>query len=156
MWTLSLDTREKRAYVETPAHESNAVFSPDGKWVAYELTDPGREETQIFVRRFPATDEKHQISTAGGTEPVWGPNGDEIFFLTRIGEMALMSAEVVPGEVFQSRRPRRLFPVQTFPSSGLTRHYALSRDGKRFLMAVRQQMATVPLTVVVNWLSQVK
>lgn len=46
-----------------------------------------------------------------------------------------MSTEVTLGEVFQSRPPRRLFPVQTIPSSGLTRHYALSKDGKRFLFA---------------------
>jgi Tol biopolymer transport system component len=156
VWTLSVDTREKRAYVETPAHESNADFSPDGKWVAYEVTDPGRAETQIFVRRFPPTDEKHQISTAGGVQPLWAPDGKEIFFLTASGEPALMSAEVVPSEVFQSRRPRRLFPVHTVPSSGLTRHYAVSRDGTRFLVAVRQQTAPVPLTVVVNWLSQTK
>jgi hypothetical protein len=35
--------------------------------------------------------------------------------------------------------------------------YAVSRDGKRFLVNARQQQATAtPLTVVVNWLSAVK
>ena len=151
IWTWAADTGERRPYVETSAHESNAVFSPDGKWVAYELTDVGREATQIFVRRFPPTDEKHQISTAGGVQPVWGPSGDEIFFMTLTGQMVLMRAEVTLGEVFQSRPPRPLFAVQTMPSGALTRHYAVGRDGRRFLVAVRQQTPPAPLTVVVNW-----
>ena len=156
VWTLSPDTRERRPYVETPAHESNAAFSPDGKWVAYEVTEGGREGAQIFVRRFPPTDEKHRISTTGGVQPLWGPAGDKVFFLKPTGEMALMSAEVTLGEVFHSRPPRRLFAVQTMPSGGLTRHYAAGRDGKRFLFAVRQQLPSVPLTVVVNWLAGLK
>ena len=151
IWTLLADTRERRPYVETPAHESNAVFSPDGKWVAYELSDVGREGTQIFVRRFPPTDEKHQISTGGGVQPLWGPSGNEIFFTTPTGQMVLMRAEVTLGEVFQSRPPRPLFTVQTMPSGGLTRHYAVSSDGQRFLFAVRQPAPSPPLTVVVNW-----
>ena len=156
IWTLSADAAERRPYVETPAHESNAVFSPDGKWVAYELTDLGRDATQIFVRRFPATDEKHQISTSGGTQPVWGPAGNELFFMTATGQMSLMRAEVTLGEVFQSRPPRPLFTVQTMPSGGLARHYAVSRDGRRFLVAVRQPAPQVPLTVVANWRPQAR
>jgi len=156
VWTLSPDRREKRPYVETPAHESNATFSPDGKWVAYEVAEVGSEGTQIFVRRFPLTDEKHQISLTGGVQPLWGPDGREVFFLKPTGEMALMSTDVTLGEVFQSRPPRRLFSVQTFPSSGLTRHYAISKDGKRFLVAVRQPLPSAPLTVLVNWLSSLK
>jgi Tol biopolymer transport system component len=156
LWTLTADRRERRPYVETPAHESNAAFSPDGKWVAYEVTDTGPEGPQIFVRRFPATDEKHQVSTGGGVQPLWGPDGREIFFLAPTGEMSLMSAEVTLGDVFESRPPRRLFPVQTMPSGGLTRQYAVGRDGKRFLVAVRQQLPSAPLTVVVNWSSDLK
>ena len=57
------------------------------------------------------------------------------------------------GEVFQSR-PRRLFPVQTMPSGGLARHYEVGRDGKRFVFALRQQLPSVPLTIVVNWLER--
>ena len=156
IWTLSAATGERRPYVETPAHESNAVFSPDGKWVAYELTDLGRDATQIFVRRFPPTDEKHQISTSGGAQPVWGPGGNEIFFMVTSGQTALMRAEVALGDVFQSRPPRALFNVQTMSSGGLSRHYAVSRDGQRFLVAVRQPTPPVPLTVVVNWRPEAK
>ena len=70
------------------------------------------------------------------------------------GEMALMSAEITLGAVFQSRRPRRLFPVQTTPTAILGRQYAVSRDGQRFLVAVRQPTPSVPLSV--NWLSTTK
>ena len=156
IWTVSLDSRETRPLVETTAQESNAVFSPDGKWVAYEVTDLGREGTQVFVRRFPPTDERHQVSATGGIQPVWGPGGNELFFLTPTGEMTLMRVEITPGQAFHAGAPRPMFPVRTMASGGLARLYAVGRDGERFLVAVRQPIAPVPLNVVVNWATSVK
>ena len=54
----------------TDFNERNAEISPDGRWLAYQSNASGQYE--IFVRPFPNVDEGQvQISTDGGTEPLW-------------------------------------------------------------------------------------
>jgi serine/threonine-protein kinase len=57
----------------TPANEGVPVFSPDGRWVAYQSDDSGRSE--IYVQPFPPTGAKEQISSAGGLTPRWSRTG---------------------------------------------------------------------------------
>ena len=60
-------------FLKTPFRETNAAFSPDGQWVAYQSNESGRPE--IYVRRFDppgamaTTAPQSQISTAGGIMP---------------------------------------------------------------------------------------
>ena len=73
----------------------SAAFSPDGRWFAYsssaendrKLMSPDRG---VFVQPFPATGGKWQVSTDGGTEPVWNRNGHELFY--RSGTKMMASA----------------------------------------------------------------
>ena len=64
--------------LQTPAHESDAALSPDGRWLAYTSDESGRDE--IYVQPFPAMDGKWQVSRNGGTWPIWAPDGGELFF----------------------------------------------------------------------------
>jgi eukaryotic-like serine/threonine-protein kinase len=152
--TISVKDRKLRPYLQSPVQENNATFSPDGKWVAYELWEGGRP--QVFVRRFPATDEKHQVSVDGGAVPRWSRNGKELFFLTTAGDLAMTAVDVEPGTEFNAGPPHRLFPIRIAGATGVPRQYGVSRDAKRFLFVVPQQTQVVPLTVVVNWVSQPK
>jgi serine/threonine-protein kinase len=73
---------------KTPSTERNGEISPDGRWIAYESDESGQFE--IYVRPFPKIDTgRWQISTAGGTRPVWAKNGQELFYMAPLG--ALMS-----------------------------------------------------------------
>ena len=79
IWTVRLDdTSEPTPFLETAADEGQPAFSPDGKWIAYQSNNSGRFE--IYVRPFPAADRRITVSTDGGSEPVWSPDGRELFY----------------------------------------------------------------------------
>jgi Tol biopolymer transport system component len=59
-------------------NETHPSLSPNGQWLAYVSDEPGREE--VFVCQFPGLENITQISTNGGMEPLWAPNGKEIFY----------------------------------------------------------------------------
>lgn len=99
------------------------------------------------------------MSRDGGRNPVWRRDGKELFFLSP--DSRVMAAAIDTTRQFEAGIPQPLFgnaspvTVSTFFSNGV--QYAVSKDGKRFLVnTVRQQPSTTPLTVVVNWLSAVQ
>ncbi|MGH7689779.1 MAG: protein kinase domain-containing protein, partial [Gemmatimonadaceae bacterium] len=95
-----------RAIVATPAEELLPQISPDGRWMAYSSDVSGRRE--IYVRAFPdAAGTPYQVSTMGGTNPSWNPNGKELFFFDSGNNM--VSVPVIPGPAFQVGQPRVLF-----------------------------------------------
>ena len=71
-----------RPYLRTPFNEFFAKFSPELEphWVAYQSDETGR--TEIYVQSFPEPGAKVKISTAGGINPAWGPDGREIFYVS--------------------------------------------------------------------------
>jgi Tol biopolymer transport system component len=83
--------RTPSVFLETPFRESQGVFSPDGRWVAYQSDESGRGE--IYVRPFPpgatstAARGQWQVSTEGGINPVWRPDGKEVYYLNPAGAM---------------------------------------------------------------------
>jgi serine/threonine-protein kinase len=78
---LRLDgTRAVTPLVQTPFNERNGEVSPDGRWLAYDANDSGRFE--VYVRPFPdVTKGVSQVSTDGGSRPLWARNGRELFSL---------------------------------------------------------------------------
>ena len=84
-------------------NELNAEVSPDGRWLAYESNETGRNE--IYVRPFPNVDAgKRQVSTNGGTQPLWARNGQELFY-----ESGCVDARAGgDGSTFEAGAPRKL------------------------------------------------
>ncbi len=66
-----------------------ARLSRDGHWFAYISEETGRPE--VYVQPFPGPGGRYQVSSGGGVEPVWSPNGNELFY--RAGQ-ALISAKL--------------------------------------------------------------
>ena len=65
--------------LHSKANETNGEISTDGHWLAYESDESGRSE--IYVRPFPNVETKRiQVSTGGGTRPLWSPTGRELFY----------------------------------------------------------------------------
>ena len=62
---------------------TNASLSPDGRWLAY-VSERGNDDPQVFVRAYPGREEI-RISTEDGLNPTWGPDGDEVYFVTERG-----------------------------------------------------------------------
>ena len=128
-------------------------LSPDGRWFAYESNESGQPE--IYVQPFPPTGGKFQVSKNGGVRPVWRRDGKELFFLSP--DSKLMAAAIDTTAQFQADIPTPLFTVATAGASAGTRLYAVTKDGRRFLVNVIQEQSTAtPLTVVVNWPSAVQ
>ena len=156
IWALPLfGDRKPIPLVQTRYDETNAVFSPDGRWFAYQSNETGQAE--IYVQPFPSTGGTFQVSKNGGTQPSWRRDGKELYFLSR--DSQLMAAAVDTTHEFQAGTPAALFAVATLPNSGpaFGRQYAATKDGQRFLVNVVQEPSlAIPLTVVVNWLSAVQ
>jgi len=152
IWALPLfGDRKPFAVIETPSNGSSATFSPNGRWIAYQANENGRQ--QIRVQTFPPTTRPFQVSKSGGVQPTWRRDGKELFFISP--ESRMMAATVETEGQFESGVPVPLFRVATATpaAGGATRQYAVSKDGRRFLVnAIQQQHSATPLTVIVNWL----
>ena len=112
--------------------ESNGQISPDGKWVAYASDESGNWE--IYVTSFPSAAGKWQVSRGGGTEPRWGGDGKEIFYIGPRG--MLMAVPVNSASAFVTGTPAPLFQVygRAPISSTDVFTYDVAKDGKRFLV----------------------
>jgi Tol biopolymer transport system component len=138
--------------------EQQSALSPDSRWLAYNFADSGGND--IYVRPFPPGGERTgrwRVSASGGTEPRWRADGKELFFLASDGK--LMAVDVTASSsaaVFQSGIPHALFATQ-LAADPLGFNYDVSRDGKRFLLAVPPaQSAATPVTLVLNWEEMLK
>ena len=149
--------RQPRLILNQQYSESNAVLSPDGRWMAYQSDESGRSE--IYVRPFPDVNSaRFQVSTNGGTRPLWSRDGRELFYYLPPG--VIVAAPVQIGATFKAGAPRELFKG-TYLSPQTGRMYDVSPDGKRFLMikeARREGEAPPPpqLVVVQNWTEELK
>src|SRR5262249_32089311 len=81
LWALPMTgtDREPRAVATTTFDDVAGQFSPDGRWVAYETNESGRFE--VVVQSFPEPNGKRAVSINGGTQPRWGSDGREIYFI---------------------------------------------------------------------------
>ncbi len=131
---LPLDgTRRVTPLVQTPFTEQNGILSPDGRWLAYEANDSGRFE--VYVRPFPDVNTGlWQVSTGGGTRPLWAPNGQELFYASLTG--AIMRVGVERGTSWAATTPTLLIKegYLTVPAGNPGRSYDISSDGQRFLL----------------------
>ena len=118
-------------FLVTPAMEGGPRFSPDGNWLAYMSTESGRGE--IYVQQLGGARRKRQISTDGGVQPIWNPEGGELFY--RNGNR-MMAAPITTGKNFSVGQPRMLFDRQYWltPVQLTNPGYDVSPDGQRFLM----------------------
>ena len=125
------------------AGESAASFSPDGRYIAYTTTETGTEE--VMVETFPLGRGKWQVSSAGGSAPVWSKDGHKLYFV--IGQ-ALMETELNPAGVFSASVPRVLItgPYDFYRASA--RNYDLGPDG-RFALVKRPLDAKTQGEIVV-------
>lgn len=156
IWAIPMTgDRKPFPFVHTEFSESSGAFSPDGKWVAYQSDESGKNE--IYVRPFPGPGAKWQVSANGGRSPRWKNTGKEIYYQTG-GK--IMTAQVSgSGQSFTVGTVQEYFnPTEvggTHMGSGTFRD--ISPDGKLILLSVSKGMlATAPLTLVVNWVEEFK
>jgi serine/threonine-protein kinase len=155
IWVLRASDRKVQPFLQTRFNEGSPQFSPDGRWLAYFSDESGRRE--IYVQPYPGPGGKWQISTEGGTEPLWNRNGRELFY--RNGNK-MMAVEVTTQPIFSPGTPKVLFEgqYQLLPLIS-TPNYDVAPDGQRFLMlkpTEQEQAATTQINVVLNWFEELK
>ena len=135
----------RKSFLVRQFEDAQPSFSPDGSWIAYSSNQSGR--TEVHVKPFPAgPDPSVQVSTGGGVAPIWGPNGDELYY--RNGEQVLrVSVDYEPEPVFGT--PELVFDGTYDLTVGGDLHYSATPDRERFLMVVEESATT--LRVVLNW-----
>ncbi len=142
--------------VASPKFEERAAtLSPDGRFIAYQSDESGREE--IYVRPFPKTDEgRWQLSAGGGEEPLWSRGGREIFFRSPTGRM--MTVPVTSAPSFSSGAARELFAMTGYAKAPGNRAYDVTPDDQRFVMlrlvADTTARTSVQLVFVDNWFAE--
>jgi Tol biopolymer transport system component len=148
IWSLPLGGDGKLVPVLTSeVAERQPRLSPDGRWLAYFGDESGRFE--VYVRRFPVTEEKWQVSSRGGIWPYWRGDGKEIYYMGLDG--VLMAAAVSAAPRFSVGSPESLFQTRLRVWT-TARQYVASRDGQRFLMSLpTQEPAASPMNVLLNW-----
>ncbi len=154
-----------RPFLKTEHDEQQALFSPDGRWIAYISMESG--QFQVYVRPAAAGPEgagggRWQVSTGGGASPRWarGPGGAprELFYVAPSGKV--MSVEIEPGGApsgpFRPGTPKELF-THVFPGVPV---YDVSADGKRFLMiksgAAEPEASQPQLHFVLEWFEDIR
>ena len=145
--------------VQTPFSEQNGVISPDGRWLAYQANDSGQFE--IYVRPYPEVSRGlWQVSTGGGTRPLWARTSEELFYLSPAG--ALMRVGVERGPTWAGATPAQLLNEGYFsvPGGNSGPTYDISPDGQRFLMIKAGggsvQAAAPQIVVVQHWFEELK
>jgi hypothetical protein len=136
-----------RPFVQTPFFEYGAVFSPDGRWVAYHSNESGA--VHVYVQPFPGPGRKWQVSTVPGLWPRWRRDGREILYQATDG--AVMAAPIeTRGETLVVGAEVELFKSPGAPS---LRRFDLSPDGQRLLLIEPEEREdmTSPISVLVNW-----
>jgi Tol biopolymer transport system component len=151
IWVLPMDGGKPMVFVQTPADEGQARFSPDGRWVAYASNEKGRAE--VYVRAYPPSDARWQVSVEGGANPLWRRDGGELFFLSPDNKMMSATVRTRPGQ-FEAATPTALFQGPRIPRRVVVsgdRYYAVGARGDRFLIRhLASDIRTSVITIVLN------
>ena len=138
--------------VATPFTDDTPMISPDGRALAYVSDETGR--AQVYLCPFPGKGTRIQVSTDGGTEPVWSRSGGELFF--RSGRRMLAVRVRTQGQL-AADPPAVLFEGDFVVTSSVpgAPSYDVAPDG-RFLMVARSGEQPLPgqLEVVLNWAAE--
>ena len=150
--------REVESLLATESSANNAELSPDGRWLVYQPNESGQDE--VYVKPFPNVNGgQWQISTDGGTQPLWAPDGHELFY--RRGT-SLMAVPVQTEPSFTPATPEVLFEGDyVLGTVGGGRAYDVAQDGRRFLMikegeGAEDESAPPSLILVQNWHEELK
>ena len=149
IWTLSTEhDSAPQLVLQTPFNEERPMVSPDGRWMAYHSDESGQNE--VYLCPFPDCRRKSQVSTDGGTQPRWNPNGRELFYR---GGARMMVVTVATHTRPNLGQPRFLFERRS-PYEG----YDVAPDGQRFVMVEDNEAAPAPtqLILVQNWFEELK
>jgi Tol biopolymer transport system component len=151
LMTLPVVGGTAEAFADSPLVETQARFSPDGRWVALAMNTSGRLE--VYVKPYGRPGNATRISLSGGRWPRWRRDGQELVFLSP--DETLMSASIrLASETVAVDGVKPLFKVRLRPQVRLDSYpYDMTPDAQRFLVNsfAEEPNASSPVTLVINW-----
>ena len=153
------DTRTPEPFVETPFMERGAIFSPNGRWIAYVSDKSGQND--VYARPFPGPGLEVTISVGGGEEPVWAPSGSELYY-RHDDELLVVSIDET-GSSLAVDTPRHVlddtFMRDTGGAAGGVANYDIAPSGEQFVMVENASSAggrvfAPQLYVITNWFEE--
>lgn len=142
--------RKPQKFSQTPSDASVWLsFSPDGHWVAYQSVQTGRSE--VFVRPFPNPGGVWQVSTDGGSRPIWARTGELLY----INGSKMMSVEITTAPTFKMGTSKLLFE-KAFIADAEQLGYDVAADGRHFLIikSSKQEQINTQIHLVLNWFEE--
>jgi hypothetical protein len=140
--------------------ERQGQFSADGRWVAYVSNESGSDE--VYIQAFPGPGGKRLVSAAGGSDPRWRRDGQELFYVARDNKLMAVSIEIgADRSTLSPGAPVALFQTRFAIGANITLgwlskpQYAVAPDG-RFLMNVTVEDPAAPITIFQNWTTLLK
>ena len=116
------------------------------RWIAYTSDETGQH--QVYVRSFPESDRKWQVSNEGGFLPQWRRDGRELFYVAPDGTLM---AVTVNCDASEFGRPQKLFSTGLHLQShnAWMNQYSVANDGQRFLLNRSAEGSPVAITVLI-------
>ena len=153
------DETAARLPLESGARGMRAAISPDGNWIAYDSDRTGRSE--VYVERFPDPGDRQLVSTNGGQQPLWSPDGRELFYLgpERLEPDRLMVVPVTTDPGFRAGAAE-VVAEAPFVSLFGRQTYDVAPDGR--LVLIKRGTETSgndtprQINVVLNWFEELK
>jgi eukaryotic-like serine/threonine-protein kinase len=144
--------------LNSEAMEQTPAVSRDGEWIAYASNETGRDE--VYIQRFPGLGQKLQISTEGGFDPVWAPDGTRLYYL-QSPRTAMMAVPIDTRPPIRVGKPEVLFERAYYRTCPGHRTHDLDPDGTLFLMIKADEKADPMgcgsrIQVVLNWFEELK
>jgi serine/threonine protein kinase len=150
IWVLPLfGDRKAFPYLQGDYNQNGGKLSPNGRWLAYDADESKRAE--VYVQSFPTPGRKWQVSTNGGSNPIWSRDGKELFFIAADGKMMAVDVTESQGR-FSPGVPKALFDAGLLPGA----YYDVAKDGRFLLPKPIEQGGSAPLEVIVNWPATLK
>jgi hypothetical protein len=148
LWVIPSDGGEPRQLTSSPAREVSPAISRDGRWLAYQSNETGRNE--VYVRSLDGSAGRLQVSNAGGTEPVWGPDGDLLYYLEPTREGVRLVEARIGHEPRLAVRGRAIVATDLdAQQSDNHTNYDIHPSGDRFVIAERGAQDAV--VAIFNW-----
>ncbi len=145
--------RKPFPFLQTTFNEGNAVFSPDGHWLAYQSNESGKGE--VYIMPFPQPGGKWQVSQGGGVNPRWRPDGSAVFY--RTPDDKLMEAVVTAkGAALEVGTPKQVAKVSFAELGGVGWVYDVAPKDGRFVFLRPEQAVSTPVTLVTHWAEGIK
>ena len=140
----------------SPSHEFAPQLSPDARWLAYAVQEPGRSEVYLMTCRpcrpdLDLPEIRHRVSNNGGEAPTWRGDGRELFY---VEDRRMMSVAIGASLDDEPGLPQTLFQSDFVVDAFGNANYDVTADGQRFLMihAPRgEEGLRSRIEVVLNW-----